>query len=37
MSAYRFSVIVVTPEMTHENILDATEALGNAGFQPLCW
>ena len=31
MSAYRFSVIVVTSEMTHEDILDATDALGNAG------
>ena len=31
MSDYRFSVIVPTPQMTHDQILDATEALGNAG------
>ena len=31
MSAYRFSVIVPTPPMTHEEILDAADALGNAG------
>jgi hypothetical protein len=30
MCAYRFSVIVPTPTMTHDDILDATDALGNA-------
>ncbi len=28
---YRFSVIVPAPQMTHEEILDVTDALGNAG------
>ncbi len=31
MSAYRFSVIVPAKEMTHEQILDATDALGHSG------
>jgi hypothetical protein len=31
MPEYRFSVIVATALMTHEAILDATDALGNAG------
>ncbi len=31
MSDYRFSVIVPTPQMTHEEMLDATDAFGNAG------
>ncbi len=31
MSVYRFSVIVPAPQMTHDEILDATDALGNAG------
>ena len=31
MSEYRFGVIVSTPPGTHEAILDATDALGNAG------
>jgi hypothetical protein len=31
MSDYRFSVIVPTPMMTHDETLDATDALGNAG------
>ena len=31
MSDYRFSVIVPTPQMTHEDTLDATDALGNVG------
>ena len=31
MPDYRFSVIVPTPPMTHEEILDATDALGEAG------
>ncbi len=31
MSDYRFSVIVPTPQMTHDEILDATDALGSAG------
>lgn len=31
MSPYRFSVIVPTPSLTHDEILDATDALGNAG------
>lgn len=30
MPDYRFSVIVPTPEMTHEEVLDATEALAGA-------
>ena len=28
---YRFAVIVPSPPKTHEEILDATDALGNAG------
>ena len=31
MSGYRFSVIVPATEMTHDEILDATDALGAAG------
>ncbi len=31
MSEFRFSVIVPTAPMTHDEILDATDALGNAG------
>ncbi|HUT13155.1 MAG TPA: hypothetical protein VMY42_21885 [Thermoguttaceae bacterium] len=31
MPDYRFSVIMPTSAMTHEEILDATDALGNAG------
>ena len=31
MSDYRFSVIVRTPQMTHDGTLDATDALGNTG------
>jgi hypothetical protein len=31
MSDYRFSVIVPTPTLTHDETLDATDALGNAG------
>jgi hypothetical protein len=31
MPDYRFSVIVVTASMTHDEILDATDALGDAG------
>lgn len=31
MSDYRFSVIVPTPQLTHDQTLDATDALGNAG------
>ncbi|NUQ64746.1 MAG: hypothetical protein HUU20_19965 [Pirellulales bacterium] len=31
MPDYRFSVIVHGPPMTHDEILDATDALGNAG------
>jgi hypothetical protein len=31
MTDYRFSVIVPTPSMTHGEILDATDALGEAG------
>ena len=31
MPDYRFSVIVPAPAMTHEEILDAADALGNAG------
>lgn len=31
MSDYRFSVIVPAPQMTHDETLDATDALGNAG------
>lgn len=31
MPDYRFSVIVPASAMTHEDILDAADALGNAG------
>jgi hypothetical protein len=31
MPAYRFAVIVASPPMSHEAILDATDALGEAG------
>ena len=31
MSGYRFSVIVPMPQMSQDEILDATDALGNAG------
>jgi hypothetical protein len=31
MADYQFSVIIPTPPMTDEDILDATDALGNAG------
>jgi len=31
MSEYRFSVIVPVPQMTHDETLDATDVLGNAG------
>ena len=31
MPNYRFSVIVATASMTHDEILDAIDALGNAG------
>ncbi len=31
MTNYRFSVIVPVERMTHEGILDATDALGNTG------
>ncbi len=31
MPDYRFSVIVPTGQMTHEETLDATDTLGNAG------
>lgn len=31
MPNYRFSVIVPAPQMTHDEMLDATDALGNAG------
>lgn len=31
MSDYRFSVIVPAQKMSHEQILDATDALGDAG------
>jgi hypothetical protein len=31
MPAFRFSVIVAADPMTHDDILDATDALGNAG------
>ena len=30
MQEYRFSVIVAAPPMTHEKILEATDALGDA-------
>jgi hypothetical protein len=31
MVDYRFSVVVAAPAMTHDEILDATDALGGAG------
>jgi hypothetical protein len=31
MPAFRFALIVATPPMSHEEILDATDALGEAG------
>jgi len=31
MPEYEFIVILSVPQVTHENILDATDALGNAG------
>ncbi len=31
MTDYRFSLIVPVQKMTHEQILNATDALGNAG------
>jgi len=31
MPDYRFSLIVPTPAMTHDQILDATDSLGDAG------
>ena len=31
MSGYRFSVIVPMPQTSQDEILDATDALGNAG------
>lgn len=31
MSNYRFSLIVPTSQMTHDQTLDATDSLGNAG------
>jgi len=31
MSEYRFSVIIPAPQMTHDETLDATDALGSAG------
>jgi len=31
MPDYRFSLIVPSPTMTHEQILDATDAIGDAG------
>lgn len=31
MLEYRFSVIVPSPAMTHDQILDAADALGDAG------
>ena len=31
MSDYRFSVIVPQPQMTHDETLDATDALGDVG------
>ncbi len=31
MAGYRFSIIVPTGRLTHDEILDATDALGNAG------
>jgi len=31
MAAFRFSVIVPSPPLTHEEMLDATDALASAG------
>ena len=31
MSKFQFSVIVATSPLTHDEILDATDALGNSG------
>ncbi len=31
MTDYRFSVIIAAGRLTHDEILDATDALGNAG------
>jgi hypothetical protein len=31
MAEYQFSVIIPTSPMTHDEILDATDVLGNAG------
>ncbi len=31
MSMYQFSVIVLAPSLTHDEILDVTDAFGNAG------
>jgi hypothetical protein len=31
MTQYRFNVIVTTRPLTHDEILDATDVLGNAG------
>jgi len=31
MPEYRFSIIVPTPQMTHEEALDATDTLADAG------
>ena len=31
MTEYQFSVIVCAPQLTEEEILDATDSLGNAG------
>jgi hypothetical protein len=31
MTGYQFSVIVPMPPMTHEDILDVTDALGSSG------
>jgi hypothetical protein len=31
MTEYRFGVIIQVPPMTHDETLDATDALGNAG------
>jgi hypothetical protein len=31
MAGYRFSIIVPTGRLTNDDILDATDALGNAG------
>jgi hypothetical protein len=31
MPSYEFAVIIAAPKMSHEQILDATDALGEAG------